>query len=121
MDHLPRGYIPYIPSLYTLYTLYTLLQNNPRLPRLCLVFEVMFNEFCFSHSIEPNAVEIQDINLSFIVTKETVHSMLQGEEGTRRVQGSTNHGRSTLWESSKLLLYANNARICEQTNICSVF
>lgn len=64
----------------------------------------MFNEFCFSYSIEPNEVKVQDINLSFTVTKETVLSMLQGKEGTRRVQSYTNHGSGTLWESNMVIL-----------------
>lgn len=75
----------------------------------------MFNEFCFSHSIEPNEVEVQDINLSFTVTKETVYSMLQGEEGIRRVQDSTNHGCGTLWESIMVVLNVfKTACICKQ-------
>lgn len=78
----------------------------------------MFNELCFSHSIEPNEVEVQDINLSFTVTKETVYSMLQGEEGTRRVQGSTNHGSDTLWESNMVVLNVfKTAFICKQCHL----
>lgn len=41
--------------------------------------------------------------------------MLQGEEGTRRVQGSTNHGSGTLWESNMVVLNVfNTAFICKQ-------